>query len=102
MAGDWEALYFDEGSDDSVLQHVEVRYGGNASNPGYGGWFRPSIQIAESDLEMTDVGVLSCDSVGVRILSGSPMLARVSVDTARQRGFELDLAATPTMSEPSS
>ena len=98
LAGDWENLLFETGSDASELQNVEVRFAGNYYNPGNTSGYTPAVRINNGNPKLTDVRVVSSDGVGVGLYGGAPTLTRVTVDGARQAAFEGNLAAQPTLS----
>jgi len=97
-AGDWESIHFIDG-DASRMLHTEVRYGGNYWNPGNTGGFTGAVRISNADVELTDVLFSSSDGRGVHVHSGSPKLTRVTADSARQGGFQQDLAAMPVLAD---
>ncbi len=100
-AGEWRALAFNPGSDQSILAFVEVRFAGNTFHPGHGGGYLPSLSI-NSSATFKDVLVRDADARGIQIEGGSPQLVRVSVLRARYQGFAGKPTATPVLRNLSS
>ncbi|MCI0539867.1 MAG: Ig-like domain-containing protein, partial [Verrucomicrobiales bacterium] len=92
--GDWESLYFDDTSDASVLENVEVRYAGNPDFP-TGGNRRPALVLRNSNVTLRNLLVMDVQSTGIALESGSATLDRVTVQRAAGRAFDANLAATP-------
>ncbi|MCP4712878.1 MAG: hypothetical protein GY869_29985, partial [Planctomycetes bacterium] len=97
--GDWEAIYLNSGSDGSVLEHVEIRYGGNYYNSHHGSGYRNSLQFSDTDAVARHVKVLEADSTAVRIVSGSPTLEYVQVEGGRSWAYYANLAADPILTD---
>ncbi|MCB1123286.1 MAG: right-handed parallel beta-helix repeat-containing protein, partial [Verrucomicrobiae bacterium] len=97
--GDWHGLIFNDGSDASSLEWVEIHYAGNVSSPGNNSWVRPTITITDSDLSLNEVQILNVDSTGIDINSGSPTFSRITIDNARGNAVIQGLNSRPTYSE---
>ncbi|MEO8427416.1 MAG: Ig-like domain-containing protein, partial [Verrucomicrobiota bacterium] len=97
QSGDWQAIYFRAGSDASVLDQVEVRFAGNAANPGNSSWYRPAVRVTGSNAKLSDVLIRDADFTGVDILTSNPSLTRVTVDKGRSDAFTVDLVSNPTL-----
>ncbi|MFN0125949.1 MAG: LEPR-XLL domain-containing protein, partial [Verrucomicrobiales bacterium] len=84
--GDWNGLYFDDGSDASILDHVEVRYAGSDEDWG-------AITVHGASPTLSDVTVREVAGDGVWISGGAAILTRVTVVGASGVAFEIDEAA---------
>src|SRR5665213_3557559 len=97
-SGQWDNFVFTANSTASVLNHVDIDFAGNANAPGDGNWFRPAIDIESSSPSISNTRILNTDSVGVNLVNTSASLSQLTVNTARQTAFVMDLASTPTLS----
>ncbi|MCP4712383.1 MAG: hypothetical protein GY869_27490 [Planctomycetes bacterium] len=97
--GDWEALYFNDGSDGSELIDVEVRFAGNYYNSAHGSGFKPSLELNGSDISLMNVLIRDADYSGIRIHSGAVALTNVEVLRARSDGFRGNATALVTMTD---
>ena len=95
VPGGWNAIWLD--SSDSVLDHVEIRFAGNQSNPGNNSW-RTSALHVRGDVAPTirNTEVLDAENVGVYIGDGSPTLENVHVERAGLEALYSELEASPT------
>ena len=99
QAGDWESIYVTN----PVLadfDHVEVRYGGNASSPGSSsrtGAIDITDSLTEPRVTLNHVTVSDSDGRGVHFRSGKPSLTDVTVERAGQAAFLQLTAASPIM-----
>ncbi|HSZ56396.1 MAG TPA: hypothetical protein VK797_12085, partial [Tepidisphaeraceae bacterium] len=98
VAGSWDQIVFAAGSDASIVQNAQIRFAGNANNPGNTSFFRPAIQITSSKVDLSNVQVLNSDQEGINIASGNPTLNTVLVDHARDQAFEVSSTALPSYS----
>ncbi|MGE4178395.1 MAG: right-handed parallel beta-helix repeat-containing protein, partial [Limisphaerales bacterium] len=95
--GEWEALYFQAGSGESVLNHTDIRYAGQTAPNNNDA--RTAIDI-ESGLSVTlsNVRVRDSFSHAIRVQgASSPVLRQVHVEGALGFPLLLDLAATPVI-----
>jgi RHS repeat-associated protein len=88
--GQWDAIQFAAGSTGSVLNHVEVRFGGSAS----GG---EVLVSGGGSLTMTESTLASSLTAGIRIVGSSPTLTNTTFNSTTIAA-SMDLAASPTIS----
>ncbi len=86
--GQWDALKFNSTSLANVLDHVEVRYGGEAG----GG----SVIANGGPLTLTNSKVMNSAQAGVRILNSNPTLTNVTFQ-ANEIAASMDLNSNPAI-----
>ena len=96
--GDWEAIYLENGANDSLLEYTQIRYAGNYHLPRNPGSEVPSLQFNGSTATARHVEVRNSDWYGVRVVSGKPTLEDVRVTGSRHHAFSMGLAAQPIQS----
>ena len=93
--GQWESLYID--SSTSKLENVEVRYAGNAFNPGHGGGRTGAVNIRGSSPTITNTRIFKGENDGIDITGASnPELQNVSILNAGGYAIYQDLVANPS------
>ncbi|MCB1121330.1 MAG: Ig-like domain-containing protein, partial [Verrucomicrobiae bacterium] len=70
VPGSWGQLNINATSTGSVLDNLEVRYGGNVSSPGNGSWDRPAVTIS-TDLTVSGLTIRNTDAAGLDIQGGA-------------------------------
>ncbi|MBM3881758.1 MAG: LEPR-XLL domain-containing protein [Verrucomicrobia bacterium] len=98
-SSDWEAIYLNAGSDDSVLEQVQIRYAGNFYHPRHGE-YRAALYFTNTRATAQQVRIQTVDHHGVWISGGAPTLDRVTVRGARGYAFSQDLGADPAWTSP--
>src|SRR5207249_4060506 len=68
-AGQWDALQFTSTSTGNILDHVEVRYGGQSS--------AGMVLVNGGPLTLTNSTLLSSHNAGIRIQNSNPTLTNV-------------------------
>ena len=96
LPGHWESLYVDSSA--TVLQNVEVRYAGNASDPGNTfGPYRISAVHSRSGATptFTNLRIRDSENVGMYIQDSSPRLEGVTIERSGQRALQQTLSSLP-------
>ena len=78
QAGDWGAIYFNDMSDASFLDHVQVLYAGNLVAPGDAGGLVPSVSLDASGMAMADVTIAQPDSTADTLFVGNGSTLKVA------------------------
>ncbi len=86
----WGALVFRAGSTGSVLNNVEVRYGGWRANA--------AVVVNGGQLTWTNGAVRDADFYGVRITNASPTLTNISYINSAFAAISMDLNSAPVIS----
>ena len=100
--GDWHMLHFDElgGATPppvSVLDYVELRYGGNYYSPHHGsGYGYGSMRIEES-ITASHLTVLYSNDFGIRVNAGAPTFDHVTIRDSRDDAFYVELDTDPVI-----
>lgn len=102
--GDWRGIIFDTGSDDSVLEHVSIRYARGNQSYNFGGvlgWYTPhaAITIADADIAILHSEVRNSD-IGITVLrDGKPVLQHNSFVNSQSVPLALSLSADPSITD---
>jgi subtilase family serine protease len=96
VPGGWEALYFTDSSAGSVLDHVQVRFAGNRSNPGNPSWRTSAFQVDGSSPVVRNTQVMFAESTGIYVAAGAPSFEAVHIQQSGNNAVYLELAANPT------
>src|SRR5207253_3018568 len=88
-AGQWDSLQFTSTSTGNVLDHVEVRYGGEGS--------AGEVLDNGGGLSLTNSTLLSSYNAGIRIAGASPTLTNV-VYQNNAIAASMDLGSNPAIS----
>lgn len=83
-AGQWDALSFQATSTASVLDQVELRYGGSQG--------QGQLRVAAAPLQLANSKVLSSSSAGVRVEGARPTIANVEFQSNAGAAISLDHA----------
>ncbi|MEO6753269.1 MAG: CARDB domain-containing protein, partial [Chthoniobacteraceae bacterium] len=88
-SGDWRGVFIEAGSS-ANLASTEIRYAGNAYNPGHTSGFEQSLRIFSSNVVANGLVVRDSDASGIVIGNGSSFTmtgGRVTRTDARIRGY---------------
>ncbi len=83
--GSWNGIYLRNNDGGSVLDYVELRYGGSDGNNG-------ALNLAGANATVSHVTVTESASRGVRLTGGAPSLNTVTVDGAGGAAFDSNWA----------
>jgi parallel beta-helix repeat protein len=96
--GQWESLYID--SSTTTLDHVEIRYAGNVSNPGH---THEPFRVAAmhirngSQPQITNTRIFFGENVGLRIQNAAkPRLNQLTIEFSGREAIEHELDTAPT------
>ncbi|MBL9129127.1 MAG: right-handed parallel beta-helix repeat-containing protein, partial [Verrucomicrobiales bacterium] len=95
--GDWQAIYFETGSTDSVLNYTDIRYAGQTAPNNNDS--RPSIDIAAGlSPTLRNVRIRDGFSHAIYAKAGSsPVLRQVHAENSRGFALVLDMGTTPVI-----
>lgn len=102
--GDWRGIIFDTGSDDSVLEHVSIRYARGNQSYNFGGvlgWYIPNaaVTIADADIEIYHTEIRN-SYIGITVLrDGKPVLQHNSFVNSESVPLALSLSADPSITD---
>jgi len=88
--GDWARIGFAATSTGSVLDYVEVRYGG-------GSWSAGQVYVSGGELTMTNSVLRDSWTAGLRIEGGDPTLTDNTFQGNTGAAISMDLASNPTI-----
>ncbi len=92
--GQWNGIQFNSGSSGNVLDHIDIRYGGqNGSFPG-------EIFVQSAGLSLTNSTIESSYRDGLRIQGSNPTITGDSFLNNLSPAISLDLASQPVISGP--
>ncbi|MCH8494956.1 MAG: T9SS type A sorting domain-containing protein [Balneolales bacterium] len=97
----WRGIIFDTGSDDSVLDYVELRYA-NTNNYNFGGTVgnfnaNSGIAVADSDITISNSEIRDV-RIGITVLrDGKPTIENNSILNTEQVPLALSLSADPVV-----
>ena len=96
VPGSWNAIWLD--SSDSVLDHVQIRYAGNQSNPGNTSWRTSALHVRnDASPTIRNTQVVDAENYGIHLVSGAPTLEAVLVERAGSGAMFVELEATPKL-----
>ena len=87
--GDWNAVQFLAGGTGSVLDHVQVRYGGSGAS---------AALVASVSLTLTNSVVRNSSTSGVRIQTSNPTLTTNTFENNSVAAISMNLASNPAIS----
>ena len=94
-AGGWEAIYMDSSSVN--LDYVDIRFAGNAFQPGHGGGLVSSILVRSgASPSLKHIRLSDADASGFEFQADtSPVLDTVSIERTRNEAISQSISATP-------
>src|SRR5262249_53226390 len=89
--GDWNSLQFGATSTGSILDHVQVRFGG-ANSPA-------EVTVADGgQLTLANSAIRNSSSAGLRITGSNPTLTAMTFQNSFGAAVRMDLASNPSIS----
>lgn len=96
VAGDWNAIYFNAGSGNSVLDHVNVKYGG------YSFAFGPldGEVLLSAPIKLTNSTISNASKGGLRINNSNPDLTNLKVQNSASFAIAMTADSQPILASP--
>jgi len=87
--GHWNRIEFTSTSTGSVLEHVQLRYGG--------GWSSGVLYVNGGELTLTNSAIRNSVSAGLRIQNGTPTLTGNAFTNNSGAAISMDMISNPTI-----